>query len=134
MHLFAIDIVDSANHSDYWRNSCHAPVTVGYVRIVAGMVPPRGRESTFLLFSLIALGSLGIGFAAVAPPRDQAEPEGRRTVVGPPCNARRPIEKPSAGFERWQCNDKFVIETGLFASTSRNAVRDRSGAEAIPFG
>jgi len=52
------------------------PFIVGIVywllcAVTAGVVAPRGRETTFVLITLFFLGPIGIAAAAVAQPRNQ---------------------------------------------------------------
>ncbi|MCV7198587.1 hypothetical protein [Mycobacterium angelicum] len=83
--------------------------------IVAAAVAPRGRETTFFFLTLVFLGPLGVGFAAVAAPRepDTAMP-GRAGLVCPRCAATQYIKAGAQSFDCWRCDQSVDIEYPRF--------------------
>jgi hypothetical protein len=70
---------------------------------VASGVAPEGRSGEFFILTLLFLGPLGVGFAAVAAPRG-VMPEGRTRVLCPRCAAAQYIEDDDDEFDCWRCH------------------------------
>jgi hypothetical protein len=81
--------------------------------IVAAGVAPRGRQGEFFLLTLFFLGPLGVGFAAVATPRETSMP-GRARFVCPRCSAAQFVEYDVDEFDCWRCDQRVDIEYRRF--------------------
>jgi ribosomal protein S27E len=76
---------------------------------VAAGVAPRERRPEFFLLTLFFLGPLGVGFAAVAVPREPAPP-GRWRIVCPRCVAPQYARMGAHEFDCWRCNQRLRID------------------------
>jgi Zn finger protein HypA/HybF involved in hydrogenase expression len=83
----------------------------------AAMFAPPGRASEFFLLSLLVLGPLGVGFAAIAPPREAAV-RGRQRFVCPRCVAIQYVEIGAHAFTCWRCKKHAAIEHGRLSDSS----------------
>ena len=98
---------------------------------VAAGVAPRGRQPEFFLLTLFFLGPLGVGFAAVAVPRDPDTP-GRWRIVCPRCVAAQYVRMGAHEFDCWRCDQRLRIdEYGRLlgpsdGAASKNAVQAAS--------
>jgi ribosomal protein S27E len=77
--------------------------------LVAIAVAPRGRQAEFFALTLLILGPLGVGFAAVAVPREPEIP-GRARVVCPRCAAAQYIGTGVDEFDCWRCDQRGVVD------------------------
>jgi hypothetical protein len=80
--------------------------------LVASGVAPRGRGGEFFVLTLFFLGPLGVGFAAVAAPRE-AYVSGRRFVC-PRCTAAQYVEEGVYTFDCCRCHQHADVEYGRF--------------------
>jgi len=77
--------------------------------IVAATAAPEGRAAEFFVLTLFFLGPLGVGFAAVAVPREIVV-EGRRRVVCPRCTAAQYMVIPDREFNCWRCHQHGTVD------------------------
>jgi hypothetical protein len=76
---------------------------------VASAVAPQGRGVEFFVLTLLFLGPVGVGFAAVAVPRE-IEMAGRTRTVCPRCAATQYIGTSVGEFECWRCDQHLVVD------------------------
>jgi ribosomal protein S27E len=76
---------------------------------VAAAAAPRGRQAEFCCLTLLILGPLGVGFAAVAVPREPEMP-GRKRVVCPRCAAAEYVATGVDEFTCWRCDQRAAID------------------------
>jgi hypothetical protein len=89
--------------------------------IVASAVAPRGRQAEFFVLSLLILGPLGVGFAAVAMPRETVI-QGRRGIGCPRCAAVQYIGTGVDEFDCWRCDQRIAVDDwGRLRSPSNEA-------------
>jgi ribosomal protein S27E len=90
--------------------------------LVATAVAPQERRAEFFLLTFFILGPFGVGFAAVAAPRDPEIP-GRLRVVCPRCVATQYIGSGVHEFGCWRCDQRIAVdEWGRSSVTSNTAV------------
>jgi hypothetical protein len=77
--------------------------------IVASVAAPEGRAAEFFCLTLFFLGPLGVGFAAVAAPREIVV-EGRRRVVCPRCAAAQYMVIRDCDFDCWRCHQRGAVD------------------------
>jgi len=77
--------------------------------IVAAVAAPEGRAAEFFCLTLFFLGPLGVGFAAVAVPREIVV-EGRRRVVCPRCAAAQYMVIRDRDFDCWRCHQRGAVD------------------------
>ena len=89
--------------------------------LVAIAVAPRGRQAEFFALTLLILGPLGVGFAAVAVPREPEIP-GRIRIVCPRCVAAQYVRTVVHEFDCWRCDQRIAIDDwGRLRSPSNEA-------------
>jgi ribosomal protein S27E len=78
---------------------------------VASAVAPRERQMEFFFLSLLILGPLGVGFAAVAMPREPVVVmPGRKRVVCPRCVAAQYVGNGVDVFTCWRCDQHVAVD------------------------
>jgi hypothetical protein len=87
---------------------------------LASVVAPRKRRIEFLIITLVILGPLGVGFAAVAQPRDPSTP-GRDLYMCPRCGARQFVPSDETEFDCWRCDQHCAVRTGTLRRKSAEA-------------
>lgn len=93
-------------------------IPVAIIWVLSGFVAaeeaPKHRRLEFLVLTLVFLGPMGVGFAAVAPPRPRRAPEGRRTYTCLRCDTRQHIGSTAMHFECWRCELPMRVNVGAF--------------------
>jgi DNA-directed RNA polymerase subunit RPC12/RpoP len=77
--------------------------------IIASGVAPTGRQLEFFFITLLFLGPIGVGFAAVAQPRAPSVP-GRMHYLCPRCAAAQFLDSSEDSFVCWRCSENALIE------------------------
>jgi hypothetical protein len=95
----------------------------------ASIVAPRGRALSFFVITLLFLGPLGVGFAAIAVPRDTHVP-GRLRFTCPRCVAETYVGEAADEFDCWRCHQRVTVERRLFRGPLIQAAS--SNAEIAP--
>lgn len=99
--------------------------------VAAAICAPRGRSIQFAVVTLLFLGPLGVGFAAVAArPHEPKAQHGRCTVRCPRCDARQHVMSEDKSYECWRCHDRYEIEKGPFGSRFEVA-RESTGNQLL---
>jgi hypothetical protein len=105
---------------------------------VASAVAPPGRQLEFFFLSLLIIGPLGVGFAAVAMPREPVTVmPGRKRVVCPRCVAAQYIGNGVEVFTCWRCDQHVVVDDGRSvkaASKPKATGPTVRGHEILPIG
>ena len=99
--------------------------------VVACVVAPRKRGVEFFLITLLILGPLGVGFAAVAQPRDTAA-RGRIALVCPRCAARQNVPAEDSEFFCWRCDEHCLVRKGAFGRRRVEAIGSNYPTENYP--
>ena len=88
-------------------------VTIIAVWVISALVSlgaaPRGRQAEFFALTLLILGPLGVGFAAVAVPRDP-EIAGRIRIVCPRCVAAQYVGTGVRELGCWRCDQRIAVD------------------------
>jgi DNA-directed RNA polymerase subunit RPC12/RpoP len=110
--------------------------------VVAGIVAPEDRSTTFVLLTLL-LGPLGVAAAAIAQPREHAYSThvnvtpptrpiaaGRRRFICPRCGAENDIPEDETSYECWQCSE-HLSRVNLKPKTTRSAASPKEEFDRI---
>ena len=97
--------------------------------LVALGVAPRGRQAEFFALTLLILGPLGVGFAAVAVPRDPEIP-GRIRIVCPRCVAAQYVGTGVREFGCWRCDQRIAADDWGRPSVTSNTATSKPKAAA----
>jgi ribosomal protein S27E len=114
-------------------------VTIIAVWVISALVSlgvaPRGRQAEFFALTLLILGPLGVGFAAVAVPRDPEIP-GRIRIVCPRCVAAQYVGTGVHEFGCWRCDQRIAVDDWGRPSVTSNtaASKPRVTDTATPTG
>ena len=97
------------------------------IAIVAAIVAPRGRTSTFFFLTLLLLGPVGVVAASIAQPRDpeylvpppRPVAPGRRRFFCPRCGVDNDIPDAVTAYECWRCGEHQNVEHSAAAVPPR---------------
>jgi hypothetical protein len=78
--------------------------------VVAAIVAPYGRRTTFFVLTLLLLpGPFGVGFAAVASTRPAPPPPGKRQWFCSRCDAAQNVSAKETEFTCWRCGTSHSV-------------------------